>query len=74
MMVMMAVMVVEVEVVIAVAILTKMANLAKDRQRVDENLNETSRVAPCISLTKGVMLMIAMMVEEVRRLWLLWRR
>ena len=53
MMVMMAVMVVEVEVVIAVAILTKMANLAKDRQRVDENLNETSRVAPCISLTKA---------------------
>lgn len=36
MMVMIAVMVVEVEV-IAVAILTKMANLAKDRQRVDAN-------------------------------------
>ena len=53
MMVMIAVMVVEVEVVIAVAILTKMANLAKDRQRVDENLNETSRVAPCISLPKA---------------------
>ena len=52
MMVMIAVMVVEVEV-IAVAILTKMANLAKDRQRVDANLNETSRVAPCISLTKA---------------------
>ena len=53
MMVMIAGMVVEVEVVIAVVILTKMANLAKDRQRVDENLHETSRIAPCISLTKA---------------------
>ena len=44
MMVMIAVMVVELEVVIAVAILTKMANLTKDRRRVDGNLNETSEL------------------------------
>ena len=72
MMVMIAVMVVEVEVVIAFD-----ENGESDKRSLKgwRKFKWNFKSCPLHISDEGVMmLMIVMMVEEVRRLWLLWRR